>query len=209
VATLHGDVRNLDDHKRSVRLAEERFGKLDAYVGNAGIFDGFRGLEALQEASLGPLFQEVFDVNVKGYLYGAWAAVGALRRSRGCMVFTVSAAGFYAGGGGPVYTASKHAVLGLVRQLAYELAPDIRVNGVAPGLTLTGLQSAETIGASPEFADPNAEELARQRTTLRIAPGPEDHVAAYLLLASDQSRAMTGTVISSDAGTGVRRPPRN
>jgi NAD(P)-dependent dehydrogenase (short-subunit alcohol dehydrogenase family) len=209
-ATVQGDVRSLDDHKRSVRLAEETFGKLDVYVGNAGIFDGFRALEALQEGDLGPLFQEVFEVNVRGYLYGAWAAVGALRRSGGCMVFTVSSAGFYPGGGGPIYTASKHAVLGLVRQLAYELAPEIRVNGVAPGLTLTGLRSAEAIGGMRGFADdPNVEELARQRTTLRIAPKPEDQVAAYVLLASDQSRAMTGTVINSDAGTGVRRPARD
>ena len=48
------------------------------------------------------------------------------------MIFTASVAGLNSGGGGALYTASKHAVVGLIRQLAMELGPDIRVNGVAP-----------------------------------------------------------------------------
>ena len=56
------------------------------------------------------------------------------------MIFTLSNAAFYAGGGGAAYVASKHAGVGLIRQLAYELAPEVRVNGVAPGGTVTPLK---------------------------------------------------------------------
>ena len=79
----------------------------------------------------------MFGVNVKGYLLGAKAAYRELAKTRGSIIFTVSNAGFYPCGGGPLYTASKHAVVGLIRQLAYELAPSVRVNAVAPGLVRT------------------------------------------------------------------------
>jgi NAD(P)-dependent dehydrogenase (short-subunit alcohol dehydrogenase family) len=65
---------------------------------------------------------ELFAVNVKGYLLGARAAAEALRPTRGSMIFTLSNASFFPRDGGPLYTASEHAGLGLVRQLAYELA---------------------------------------------------------------------------------------
>jgi 2,3-dihydroxy-2,3-dihydrophenylpropionate dehydrogenase/cis-2,3-dihydrobiphenyl-2,3-diol dehydrogenase len=69
------------------------------------------------------------SLNVKAYLLGAKAAVEPLRRTKDAIIFTASNAGFWPGGGGLLYMASKHAVVGLVKQLAYELAPDIRVNG--------------------------------------------------------------------------------
>ena len=113
----------------------------------------------------------------------------------------------YPSGGGPVYTATKHAVVGLVRQLAYELAPHVRVNAVAPGGTLTDLRGATSLGHhNTSVRDgPDVERLFGASNPLGIAQNPADHAGAYLLLATaSQSRAITGVVLNSDGGLGVR-----
>ena len=200
-----GDVSRLDDNERAVAAAVKSFGGLDIFVGNAGLSDGFKGLAELSESTVGSAFDEIFAVNVKGYLLGAKAAFQELRKRRGCMIFTASIAGLRAGGGGPIYTASKHATVGLVRQLAQELAPEVRVNGVAPGGTLTDLSIAPSLGGGRSFSDrAQAEERLRRNNPLALAMTPEHHVAVYLLLASDQASALTGVIIPSDGGSGVR-----
>src|SRR3546814_18112811 len=75
----------------------------------------------------------MFAIIVKGYILAAKAALPALYKSKGSAIFTVSNAGFYPGGGGVLYTAGKHAVIGLVKQPAHEWGPRIRVTGIAPG----------------------------------------------------------------------------
>lgn len=64
------------------------------------------------------------------------------------MIFTLSNAAWYPGGGGPLYTASKHAATGLIRQLAYELAPKVRVNGVGPCGMASDLRGPQALGQS-------------------------------------------------------------
>src|SRR3546814_13245073 len=88
---------------------------------------------------------ELFGVNVKGYVLLAKASLPALVRSGGSLVYTVSNAGFDPAGGGVLYTASKHAVVGLIRQLAFEFAPPVRVNGVAPGPIDTALRDRTSV----------------------------------------------------------------
>lgn len=118
IYTFQGDVTSYHDNVTCVRETISNFGRLDIFVGNAGIYDGSVNLVDLPEDQLDQAFDEVFSVNVKGYLLGAKATLPYLVKSRGSMIFTVSNSGFYTGGGGPIYTASKHAVVGLVRQLA-------------------------------------------------------------------------------------------
>lgn len=200
VATLRGDVRSLDDNRAAVALAVAQFGKLDIFVGNAGVRDARRRLDDTSDADLSDGFDEVFAINVKGYLLGAMAAREELARNRGCIVYTLSTSSFYIGGGS-IYIASKHAALGLTRSLAHELAPNIRVNGVAPCGTPTALADAGSL-ARPD--SPNKPRTGGPDTNLmHIQIEPEDHAAAYVLLASDQSRVMTGAVINSDGGRGV------
>jgi NAD(P)-dependent dehydrogenase (short-subunit alcohol dehydrogenase family) len=213
VRTVRGDVRSAADNRRAAGRCESAFGRLDVFVGNAGVFDGNLTLPTLSAARLATGFREVFDVNVKGYLLGAKECLPALQRSGGCMIFTVSNAGFHAGaGGGILYTSSKHAVVGLVRELAFELAPLIRVNGVAPGGTITDLRIAPSLaagaGGDRHFADPAGSARAIRATNpLRVLPQPEDHAPLYVLLASDRARVITGTVIESDGGLSVRGLP--
>ncbi len=123
------------------------------------------------------------------------------------MVFTASVAGFNSGGGGALYTASKHAVVGLIRQLAAELAPNVRVNGVAPGGTITDLRGLEAVdrAGTSHFADPAYEERLRTNNPLQYSLQPRDIASAYLFLASRANAAgITGTIIPTDAGVMLR-----
>lgn len=206
LVTVQGDATRLEDNRRGVATAVNAFGRLDVFVANAGLFDGSVTLERLPDENIGAAFDEIFHVNVKGYLLGAKAALPELLKTSGNMIFTVSSAAFYPNGGGPIYTASKHAVVGLVQELAHELAPQVRVNGVAPGGTVTSLRVVASLRSlAPAPLDARAREArSRSRNPLRLAMHPEDHVAAYLLLASDQTRSMTGEIIHSDGGLGAR-----
>lgn len=205
-----GDVRAIEAHRRAVDLACSLHGGLDTLVPNAGVSDAMLPLSQLSDKALSEAFAEIFSTNVLGYLLAVHASIGQLRARRGSIVFTVSNTGFQAGsGGGILYTASKHAVVGVVRQLAYELAPYVRVNGVAPGGTITGLRVAgalhRLVPSPKHFFDPSAASSAIRRTNaLGIAPGPADHAGLYVLLASGDSPAVTGQIISSDGGIAVR-----
>jgi NAD(P)-dependent dehydrogenase (short-subunit alcohol dehydrogenase family) len=208
-----GDVTSAADNRLALQGMLARYGKLDVFVGNAGIYDFSRPLGRYSAESLSGTFDEIFGVNVKGYLIGAAVTREALRRSGGSMIFTVSNCGLYAGGGGVMYVASKHAVVGIVRQLAFELAPEVRVNGVAPGGTLTGLRGSRTLNESGRRLDELngiADRIANA-IPLGFAADPEDHAGHYVLLASKaNSRATTGAILCSDGGWEIRSPePRN
>jgi NAD(P)-dependent dehydrogenase (short-subunit alcohol dehydrogenase family) len=207
VCAVQGDVTALADNQRAVAATVQAFGHLDIFVGNAGVFDSFVRFDAIPEDTLGAAFDEQFGVNVKGALLGAKAALPELLRTAGCMIFTASVAGFSSGGGGVLYTASKHAVVGLIRQLAAELAPTIRVNGVAPGGVRTDLRGLVTMeqGEQSHFADPTIVERMRTSNPLQHALQPSDLASAYVLLASrPNARGMTGQIITVDAGSSLR-----
>jgi NAD(P)-dependent dehydrogenase (short-subunit alcohol dehydrogenase family) len=205
VVPVAGDVRSWDDNMRAAHDAVQAFGRLDILVANAGVSDAFVRLADVSGAELGRAFDETFGVNVKGYLLSVRACMADLVRAGGCIIMTASSAGLFAGAGGTLYTASKHAVVGLVRQLAFELAPRVRVNGVAPGGTLTGLQPAASLRGYPGRTPAvSVEERIRAANPLGIAMNAVDHTGAYVLLASDQARAMTGAIIESDGGLRAR-----
>lgn len=211
LAVVVGDVSNRDDMSTAVETAVSRFGKLDALISNAGIHDYHRSLRSLSPAELDRAFDVLFAVNVKGLLIGAQCAVPHLRESGGSITVTVSPAGFQAGGGGPIYTATKHAVVGIIKQLAYELAPTVRVNGVAPGATRTNLGGPEVLGAVDDSWDSAATVAAVHAITpLQFIADPADHAGAYVLLTSRRDgRAITAEIIRSDGGMDVRvRPSR-
>ncbi len=214
VVATPGDVTRLQDNKRAVEQTLRAFGQLDIFVGNAGIFDRHISLADLPEEKLSDAFDEQFGVNVKGCLLGAKAALPELLKTEGCMVFTASVAGFNSGGGGVLYTASKHAVVGVIRQLAMELAPKIRVNGVAPGGVKTDLRGLAALGQSEQshWAAPDLDwdERLRASAPLQLAIQPEDVGAACVFLASNENaRAMTGVIIHVDAGSSLRMPRRS
>ena len=122
-------------------------------------------------------------------------------------MLTASTSSFYPGRGGVLYVASKFAVRGLVVALAHELAPDVRVNAVAPGGTLgTDLRGPAALGLDERSLGdrPGREEELRARTPLAVALTPADHAGSYVFLASDAARGITGTFLHPDGGIGVK-----
>lgn len=212
VTTVTGDVRSIEDNQRAVAEIVDHFGKLDVAVANAGLGDAWLELANIAPEDLSDIYDDVFDVNVRGVIFTAKAALTELVRSRGCLIVTLSNSAFYPDGGGVMYIASKHAALGVVRQLAHEWAPTVRVNGVSPGATRTDIRMPRSMGTD-EHGNPirththpdNKDEAVERVVPLALHADPEDHAGAYVILASRvDGRAMSGTVIDTDAGLGIR-----
>lgn len=201
-----GDVRTYEDNEQAVNDCLQRFGRLDCAIGNAGIWDYSVPLVDLPTDKLNESFDELFQINVLGYLLLAKAALKPLVESRGSIVFTVSNAGFWPTGGGPLYTATKHAVVGLVRQLAFELAPHVRVNGVAPGAIATQLKGPQSLGMQDrEFPAKEIENSAPRAIPLGEMPTPAQYAGAYVFFASREDNVPdTGVVLNHDGGFTVR-----
>lgn len=201
VVAVQGDVSSWADNDAAVTAAVEEFGGLDIFVGNAGIFDNQTPLLDYDPDQLQDAFAELFRINVLGYLFGARAAAPHLVESEGNVVFTASYASSNPGGGGILYTASKHAVKGIVRQLALELSPKVRVNGVAPSYVPTNLSGLSTLEQS---GDPASEDDIRQRHPLKMVPDVDQYTDYYVSLASDEFAPTTGEVIAADCGLSNR-----
>jgi NAD(P)-dependent dehydrogenase (short-subunit alcohol dehydrogenase family) len=198
-----GDVRSSDDNARAVSIAVARFGRLDVFVGNAGVYDNRHAFGDFTADAFSAAFDELFAINVKGYALGALAALPELRRRKGAILFTGSVSSVTAGFGGAIYIAAKHAIAGLTRQLAYELAPmGVSVNCVAPGYAATALK-----GLSALSQGPTTSALSADRLPLGVIADNEDYADAYVLLASDAGRRMaTGSVFMLDGGLAQTGP---
>lgn len=207
VVGVEGDVRFLDSHKEVAAKCVETFGKLDCLIGNAGVWDYSTLLVDIPDDTIEEAFDEMFAVNVKGYLLGAKACLPALYESKGSAIFTVSNAGFYTAGGGALYTGAKHGVIGMIKQLAYEFGPHIRVNGIAPGgiggADLRGLKALGLQDTSISTV-PLAEMLADVLPTGRMAEA-EEYTGAYVFFATRaETVPLTGSTLNYDGGMGVR-----
>ena len=206
VACVTGDVRSLEDNQRVVRECLDSFGSIDCAIGNAGIWDYNITLADLPADKLSDAFQELFDINVLGYMLLSKAALKPLVESKGSMVFTVSNAGFWPGGGGMLYTATKHAVTGMIKQLAFELAPHVRVIGVAPGAISTQLVGPKSLGmAQRKFPGEKMTARADQFVPLGKMPTPEEYAGAYVFFACREDNVpATGAILNHDGGFGIR-----
>jgi cis-2,3-dihydrobiphenyl-2,3-diol dehydrogenase len=206
VAILEGDVRSAASNRAAVDTCLTCFGRLDCAVANAGIWDYSRKIADLRGEQIDAAFDELMAVNVKGPMLLTNAALPALVRSEGSLLVTISNAGFYPDGGGVLYTASKHALVGLVRQLAFELAPVVRVNGVAPGGIDTDLRGPTALGM--DQVSIHALDLpshAGSFVPIGRLPSAAEYAWAYVFLASRTEAApATGAVLNFDGGIGVR-----
>lgn len=204
---IEGDVRLLASHQEAVARCTEAFGKLDCLVGNAGVWDFSTQLVDIPADRLEEAFDEMFAVNVKGYVLAAKAALPALYKSKGSAIFTASSAAFYAGGGGVLYTASKNAVIGLVKQLAHEWGPHVRVNGIAPGGVLgTDLRGPKTLDLQDTSIKtvPLADALGPALPAGCVASADE-YSGAYVFFATREDNvSLTGSVLNYDGGMGAR-----
>jgi NAD(P)-dependent dehydrogenase (short-subunit alcohol dehydrogenase family) len=207
VPVVTGDATTVAANEQAVAVAVEAFGGLDVLVNCVGVFDFYKGLSDVDADVLDKAFDEMYSVNVKSHLLSVKAALPALRESGGSVVLTESTSAYYPGRGGVLYVSSKFAVRGLVTTLAHELAPDIRVNGVAPGGTLnTDLRGLDSLGLNENRLDdtPNRAADLAARNPLGVALTGEDHAWSYVFLASDRARGITGGVVHPDGGIGAK-----
>jgi NAD(P)-dependent dehydrogenase (short-subunit alcohol dehydrogenase family) len=139
---VEADVRRPRDWARVMEGLEDG---LDYAHLNAGIALGAQDITAISQDEV----DRILDINVDGVVHGARAVIPAMRsRGGGAIVATASLAGLIAFGPDPLYTLTKHAVVGLVRALAEPLRGDrITVNAVCPGITDTAILSDETKAA--------------------------------------------------------------
>lgn len=205
VLAIQADVTRLDDLTACRAAVLERYGRLDALIGAQGIFDGNVPLLDTPLERLDALFDEIMHVNVKGYLLSARVFADLLAASGGAIVLTTSTAAYAADGGGVMYTASKGAIRSLVSQLAFELAPSVRVNGVAPaGIANSQLRGPRALGLEghkqSDIPKDTFLKVFRSLSLLHELPTPEDHGPVYAFLASRQNRIMTGQVVVADQG---------
>jgi NAD(P)-dependent dehydrogenase (short-subunit alcohol dehydrogenase family) len=207
-----GDAATREANDEAVAAAVAAFGGLDVLVSCVGIFDFYRSVEDLDADVLDTAFDEMFHPNVKSMLHSVKAALPELKRSgNGSIVLTESTSAYYAGRGGVLYVASKFAVRGLVTALGHDLAPEVRVNGVAPGGTLhTDLRGLPSLGLAERSlgATPNRAQEMASRVPLQVALSGEDHAWSYVFLASSRSRGITATSVHTDGGAGVAAPKK-
>lgn len=177
-------------------LAQSELGGLDIWVSNAGLYPNSSVFD-----TSGQLWDDVMAVNVRGVFLGARTAAERMIEAgcSGVIINIVSTAGFQGVAPGvSAYVASKHAVRGLTRQMAIELAPHkIRVLGVAPTFCETEGNMA-ALAALPEKV---RTEIAATTTSMLGRVGvPDDIARGVLFCASDLSMFMTGTTLLVDAG---------
>lgn len=207
VCVLEGDATTASANRDAVAMTVETYGGLDILVNCVGVFDFYRRLETIDAEELDDAFDEMFATNVKSHLHSVKAAIPELQASRGNIVLTESTSAYYPGRGGTLYVASKFAIRGLVTTLAYELAPTVRVNGVAPGGTLgTDLRGLTALGLNEKRLDdnPGREADVSSRNPLKVALTGVDHSWGYVYLASDRARGISGSVVHTDGGMAVK-----
>jgi NAD(P)-dependent dehydrogenase (short-subunit alcohol dehydrogenase family) len=199
---IPGRVESLTDNRQAVNDTVAAFGNLDVFVGNAGVGAGNHLLVDTPDDKLEAAIDEIYAINVKGYLLGARASLPSLLRTGGCMIFSCSLASYRAVDDGVLYVSTKHADLGIVRQLAWEFAPKIRVNGVAIGVARTQMIGLQSLSQAPiDAVLPGSESVI----PMGKIPEPEDYTGTFRYLASRQvSGLVTGECVFADSGFSVR-----
>lgn len=196
VHTLRCDVADAQECERLVHEAEAFFGgAFDIFLANAGRpFAGPLAQASAQE------IRRVVEVNVIGAILSAQAALRSLVRGRDpSLLFTGSLQSVTGRAGRSVYTASKHAVAGLVKSLALEMGPaGVRVNGIAPTVVDTPFLHAAYAQAGIEPGP--ALQSAAQGLPLGRIPTADDFAATAVFLASPAARAITGQMVMVDCG---------
>lgn len=182
------DVSDSTAVKQMVAAIEEKLGAVTLLVNNAGI-----AKQCLFQDMTEDYWRHIFDVNLNGAFNTIQAVLPhMLHEHSGCIINTSSIWGQHGASCEVAYSATKHAIIGLTRSLAQELAPtNIRVNCVAPGVIDTDM--VQVLGT--ETLDALAED-----TPVGRLGRPEDIAAVVSFLASDAASFITGQVITSDGG---------
>jgi 3-oxoacyl-[acyl-carrier protein] reductase len=188
---LRTDISRQEDIDHLAKQLQQAFARIDVWINNAGadILTGEAGrLSRLQKLDL------VLAVDVRGTVLASWAAVELMRKRGGGSIINMAwdhVEHGMAGENPVIYSAAKGAVASFSRSLARDVAPDIRVNILAPGFIET---------AFGEEADPKFRQKVIEMTPLARWGKPEDVAGAALFLASDHAAFLTGQMIMVNGG---------
>src|ERR1700742_2708777 len=191
------DVTSEHEVAEYVRAAVDTFGTIDAFYKNAGIEGDVAPITKYSLES----FRRVLDVNVVGVFLGMKHVLPVmLKQNRGSIINTASIAGLIGSPDIAVYTASKHAVIGLTKSAAQECAKTgVRVNCVCPGLIDSRMLSAIIDGRNPGNAPTPNEKIVERIPARRL--GQASEVASIVaFLASDEASYVSGSAYTVDGG---------
>ena len=192
-AVFAANAGETEQAEAAMQATLDRFGAIDILVNNAATNPYLGRAVEIDE----PRYDKTFQVNLRGpffWIQKAWNM--AMKDAGGCVINIASIGGMQYGGHIGVYDNTKAALIHLTGHFAAELAPKVRVNGIAPGLVKTDFARA--------LWEP-AEEQVAKRMPLRRLGTPEDIANAALYLASDAASWMTGHTLVIDGGAMVGR----
>ena len=190
------DVTEEDDVREYVRASVDRFGTIDAFYNNAGIEGDIKPITEYPLES----FRRVLDVNVTGVFLGMKHVLPVmLKQNKGSIINTASIAGLIGSPHIAVYSASKHAVIGLTKSAAWECTgTGVRVNCVCPGLIDSRMLSAIMQGRNGNAPPPN-DKMVERIPARRL--GQASEVASIVaFLASDEASYVSGSAYTVDGG---------
>jgi 3-oxoacyl-[acyl-carrier protein] reductase len=192
---IQADVRSDPEVRRMVHSVVDRFRRLDILVNNAGTttFIPLKELDALTDE----VWDSTFETNLRGTFYCSRAAAAELRKSKGAIVNVASIAGLRAAGSSIAYAVSKAGVIHLTRVLAIALAPEIRVNCVAPGMIETRWYDRSPAAGA---LDAERSRVASETPLARTGKAEDVAVSIVDLLQSDH---ITGETVVIDGGKGL------
>ncbi|MBB6446319.1 SDR family NAD(P)-dependent oxidoreductase [Bacillus benzoevorans] len=201
VLSVQADVSKEEDTEKYVKAAVDTFGRIDIFFNNAGIVGKIsKAVDLMAED-----FDKVIAVNVRGVYLGMKHVLKVMeKQGSGSVINTSSIDGL---GGGPLrlaYCASKHAVVGMTKTAALEVADKgIRVNSIHPSYAKTDMMNTVEIGVNAENPEEVRKQLAATIPLGRYGE-PEDIANLVLFLGSDESAFITGTQQRIDGGMGAR-----
>jgi (+)-trans-carveol dehydrogenase len=209
IVASKADVRDFAQLKKAVDDGVAQLGRLDIVSANAGIGGTPNRSENIPEDE----WTNMLDINLSGVWRTAKAAIPHLKAGGrgGSIILTSSDAGLFAYENISHYVSAKHGVVGLMRTLALELAPDfIRVNSVHPTTVNTPMVQNEGTYRlfRPDLENPTQDDFAAAAVSMNALPipwvEPVDISNAVLFFASDESRYVTGVPLAVDAGAAIK-----
>ena len=187
VFTLTGDVSKREDCQAAAKAIEEKFGRIDILIANAGINRDTFAMKMSEDK-----WDLVLDINLKGTFLCCQAAFPSMMRNKSGCIVTTASVGALGNPGQANYVASKAGMIGLTKTVAKELgARGITVNAVAPGFIETDMTAV--------LSD-KVKEAMLSTIPLQRAGTPQDVADAITFLASDQAAYITGQVIHITGG---------
>jgi 3-oxoacyl-[acyl-carrier protein] reductase len=191
--TIKADVSSSSEVNRMVSEVVSGFGRIDILVNNAAVLYRVPFLEATEEN-----WDRTIDVNLKGTYLCCKAVAPIMLKQKYGKIVNISSISGYSGlasaAGLPDYVASKAGMLGLTRSIAIALGPYVNVNAICPGTIETDM----TRPVTPEKRQATIEE-----TPLRTLGQPENIADAAVFLASDESKWITGEIMTVSGGRGM------